>query len=89
MKKVFVHFFLFIIFFLIHNLTWKFVQRFAMLLESLMYKNWENLYVKFRFMQTFPTKAPLILWDAEIPASLKGLKQSPRYGYAYLYQHFL
>ena len=36
-------------------------------------KNEENLSVKFRFMQTFPTKAPRNLWDALLPAGLKGL----------------
>ena len=30
--------------------------------------------MEFRFMQTFLTKAPRNLWEAEIPAGLKGLR---------------
>ena len=37
-------------------------------------KNEENLPMKFRFMQAFPTKMPRKLWDAQIPAGLKELR---------------
>ena len=68
--------FLFItIFLLIRISTCKFVWCFAMLLKSFMQKMKKNLSMKFKVMQTFLTNAPRNLWDAYIPAGLKGLRK--------------
>ena len=61
-------------FFLIRILNWNFGWCFAMLLRNLV-QNCENLSMKFKVMQTIPANASRNLWDAYIPAGLKGLKQ--------------
>ena len=71
-EVLFFHFY-FLFFFSDSIFNLKFCVGLFNAIEKSYAENEENLTLKFRCMENFPTKEPRNLWDVLIPAGLKGL----------------